>query len=446
MSIRCFFPSCLMFPSTLISCNQQNLYSCSSHCQSHFELCGSSHNCESLLKNISCDKFQMINKVKKVLKWSNDMTQKTIHDYNQKMFELTSFLKNALTSLKAIKNHCSFMIEKITKANKVPIFFNTKALSYPEISQDDLNPEFTNLYKNAFIKKGTTTIDSSQRHKEIEDSLSLLLSKEFVDKLDNYLDFFIGDSKILVSFYIISTSYTKKFICLQENQGILNSICRISANEIFVSGGNINIGQLLNETLDNSFIINTNNTSITVLPKGFKRSAAQPLLFDKKIYIFGGESYSQNIKESHMFDLNSKTWRLLAPLVTELSCTSTLLLKNDEILLIGTNVNGKRYLLGYNTIANRYSDYNLDYSDKKFHINLLIKSDDKVIIIGKNNLLVTEANNIRSWRNIGKSYMHSGIISQVIVRDKKAYFIDSKHNVYAFCLETFQMNNLLKII
>ncbi|OMJ94294.1 hypothetical protein SteCoe_2639 [Stentor coeruleus] len=387
----------------------------------------------------------MIEKIKQVLKWSKDMTEKAIYECNQKTLEFRSILKKKLIILNTFKHHCDFMIEKIRNANKVPIYYSIKEVSCPEISQKDLNLEFKNLYKNVFITKVSSSIDSSQKYKEIEDSLSSLLNKEFVDEPDSYLDFFMANTKVLVSFDIKSASFNKKTINLQENQGILTSICRISTDEIFISGGNINIGQTLSETLDNCFIINTKNSSVTILPKGYKRCAAQPLLFNKKIYIFGGELYSQNIKESHMFDLNSKTWKILAPLIDELSCTSTVLLRENEILLIGTNVNGKRYFLGYNTISNTYFDYSLNYSDKNFHINILIQSDDKVFIIVRNIIFVTEANNLRSWKITEKSCVHFGIISQVVVRENKAYFIDSKQDVFMFCLKTFHMSNILKI-
>lgn len=435
MSFLCSWPNCQIQASNLTTCNRKKNYFCCNHLQKHIVLCSFIHNNVSLTNTSISDNMQAIDVIENILKWIKDITKKSKNDYNKIILEIKNALKDTLNAVEKIKNHCKIFRSKVRKV------MNTESLG---ASLEDINEELQVLFKNVFANHRICTFNNSVYVDDIENSFNSVLNSDYRDGLDRYLDFFPKNSKTLVTFDIKSCTYVKNDIDLQEVQGAFSSICRLSSNEIFIQGGILYLGLLLDEYLDGCYIIDIKNCVGTVMPKGQKRRAAQPLLFKNSIYIFGGQSYDIYLNDCSQFNLTSKTWKNITQLSIGLSCTSPLPWKNYEILVVGSDLNGRRHFFSYNIIEDFYLYFNLEHSGN-YHMNLLVRNDNFLLLLSANSLYVSEIGEIFKWKKIELTYTYYGVISQITVREKKAYFVDNNENVFALCLETYQMENLLKI-
>ncbi|OMJ94295.1 hypothetical protein SteCoe_2640 [Stentor coeruleus] len=430
MSFLCSWPNCQTPASNITTCKRKKLYFCFDHLQKHNVLCSNIHKNVLIENTPTSDNILTIDAVENIIKWTKDITKKSKNDYNKIMLEIRSALKDTLSAIKKIKIHCKGIRSKLRKDS---------SLELPGTNLEEINIELKALLKNVFTDWKTVSFNTSEYVDDIENSFYSVLYSDYREGLDRYLDFFIKNTKTLVTFDIKLCNYTKKDIDMQGVQGNNISICRLSSNEIFIEGG-----LLLSEYLDSCYIIDTKLGKGKAMLNGQKRRAAQPLFFKNSIYIFGGQSYEIYLNDCNEFNLTSKIWRNLSRLNTGLSCTSPLPWKNNEILVVGSDLNGRRYLFSYNIIEDFYLYFNFDHSDK-YHMNLLVRNDKFLLLLSANSLFVTEIGEFFEWKKVEHKYAYYGIISQVTIREKKAYFIDSNANVFSICLETYQMENLLKI-
>lgn len=175
----------------------------------------------------------------------------------------------------------------------------------------------------------------------------------------------------------------------------------MSLDEVLIYGRCTLTLYYLEKYLDSCFIINTKNSKTTSLPKGIKRSSAQALLFNNSVYVFGGRCNQHVLlKDCHRFDIESKNWKILSPLCTELTSTLLILWKTNEILVVGSNSDGNRYLLNYKITEDIYLHHDFSYSHKSYYANILVSSEKNIILLSAQTLFVTNIGDSFSWKKI----------------------------------------------
>lgn len=245
------------------------------------------------------------------------------------------------------------------------------------------------------------------------------------------LAYFIKNTNIFVEFNTKTSIYTVKRINNLETQGRRIAICNISPEEIFIYGGETR------NSLSSAYILNLVGYKIETLKPGIPRHSSTPIVYNKKVYIFGGWT-NKCLKNCNYFDLISKNWKDLSDLPSPQSDTSTVKL-NKKILVSGYD----NFLQLYNPEIDSFE--NLDSNINPKNKNILIKHGAYVYLLARNVYRINR-NTLLFFEKTNMKVNFSMLSCRPIVRDNFAYFFDEDFNIYKFSFIDFSLKIIDKAI
>ena len=302
MDFKCYQNECIAPPLLFCSCSKELIMLCPSHIQDHILSDETKdHTCKTIYKKV------------------DEIKRKAIMVKTQEILTKIKYLKARFNSehIKAIEN-----LEKIKS-----LFLNNfkKAKdTYKKILSDTLNLDKilgfpgnkNNKYIDADIENISKLIEEAHlilpAQKIIEPEIAffdnycknLFITEIEADQSSNYLEiiyFFKGDSKTLVELQVESLEMVENELNVNENLGLLASMCLIPGGNLFYNGGYSGEGDLIAST----YIINLKTKHAEILPKARLRCTASALYYSGSIYIFGGCGKSA-YKNSDRFNLKRK--------------------------------------------------------------------------------------------------------------------------------------------
>lgn len=435
MSYACFKKDCRTFPTTLVYCGKSKFILCPTHFSSHIETCGLEHKSISILRNLPTKKSSIEETLKFFIKGLTQEKKEIIIKMNEILEKLMIINKKSLDGIENIVRHCKTLLKIVREKDRIPIIYDLDSVNTTQISSVNIEMEI-NACRSFFISK---IPDYSLLEKAIRKNLKFIVIREFSEYLDKNIHFFMDNSRILIKFDTLKLREVRITTQVSENTGYCPSICSVSKNEIFTTGGRI-----FNNFLDPCYLINNKTGDVKILPRIRKRNVAQAIYYNRRIYIFGGYD-GKCFSNCDMLCMNNLSWKSFSDLPIPLGNTSVVKLKKDEFLIVGINVPCDRFCFSYNLIEDSFSNLSLKFSDRGKYANLLLRNNSRFYILSPNWILVSTISNLNNWVKNSNSTSFEETISRPVIRNGKAYFNDYYNKVYEFDFGKLKIKKLLKI-
>ena len=419
--MKCFFKGCKL--PTVIYCTCSGVtYMCASHIVFHQAyLPKLSHILFSHLKTVPIGiKSEIVSILSKIIFDLNDARTELIK-FNE---ELNSYIMNTISSISSIRKHSKSILKDVLYGINVALPVSTNI----KYTDSILNNKMINL----FIKESSKNLklnEFSERIQELNEKFKLKFKSLILTKNDK-LAFFIKDTKFFVKYNTQNSVSTVKHMGQLVPQGRRAAICYVDSDKIFLYGGQSS------ECLYSAYFVNTKTYHIDYLISGIPRHSTTPILFNQKIYVFGGWT-DKALNDCSYFDMNLRLWFTQSNLPSPQSDVSTVKLRN-KILLTGY----KNFLQLYYPENDTYENINcgVNPGDK----NILIKYQDYVYLLAgkvyraKHDFLVY-------FEHLNISVSFKMVSCRPIIRNNHAFFVDEDYQIHMFNFADFSLKMIDKV-
>ena len=419
--MNCFFKGCKL-PTVIYCTCEEVTYMCASHIVYHQGyLPRLNHTFFSHLKTvpegIKSDLVLFLSKTINELK----STKKELTKFNE---EFKSFMMNTISSVSLIKKRTKSILNDIQNGRNVglPVSAN---INYTD---SILNRKMINL----FIKESSKSFklnEFSERILNLNQKFELKF-KSFMQTKNDKLAFFIKDTKFFVEYDTQNSFSTVKHIDDLVPQGRRAAICYVDYDKIFLYGGQSS------EDLHSAYYINTKTYEIDYLISGIPRHSTTPIIFNQKIYVFGGWA-TKALNDCSYFDMNSRLWFTQSNLPTPQSNVSTIKLRN-RILLTGSN----EFLELYSPKYDSYENVNCGINPTKK--NMLIKHGKYVYLLAEK-VFRAKYDVMLYFEHLSHNVSFAMVSCIPVVKNNCAYFIDENYQIHMFSFDDYSLKMIDKV-
>lgn len=437
MDIKCFVRGCDIPPSLCCYCSSKATALCHNHIPDHIQKYPNLvHNYKSIYKILTPDTKKQISKS---LHSKLDVLKNEIQSFNT--FVSNIFLKVQMiakvyyTQKKIMENVCKKMLKEINENNVASMLFRRDHNDVDQVSLEDIENEierrFKTIYtknKNSFDKLSNKLMDECTQLKSyLNKSNYIEFGKSIINNTCIYL--FQQNTKDLIKFDTRSLQKTSETIKINSNQGHNAATCYIPGNKLFVSGG------ISNTTLSTTFLIDLTSKLVENLKEVRQRSHTTGIYINNKVFIFGGYNGNSDLNTFDAFNMNTKKWEQLASMPKTVCYTSVLEL-NDKFLIVG------RYnlILTYDWNLNSYNEVTNQLTIDSYSI--LIKDNRKIHLLHENKVYISSEDDIKTFKSIALVGIFSFNTCLPVVKGRIAYFADFKCTIYQYNLDSHRLDTI----
>lgn len=439
MSIICSSSNCEIFPSIQAFCAKKPLTLCTTHFNNHLTSCNLDHQSFFLLKNVSGQKIQAETILKSIIKGLNQEYKQCVLSFNQILEAVMEKSKQATNAILRTNQYCKELLKIYKANNRFPIIYAAGTIRGNEIGVNDMVKEI-NAYRltnfNKILNFDLIANKIIKKLNKIKMTREILYPENYND---NFIYVFLSNSKILAKVDIETLGYGKINTQVSELQGDCPSICSVSPTEVFTTGG------YSESVLKCCYLINNETGTVKSLPKIRKRDYAQAMYYQRKVYIFGGYADRTLLNSCDAFSIDSLTWKSLSNLLIPMRCTSVVNFRDNELIFIGSDIDGRRHCLSYNTKTDYYSNFSMIYSSEHDG-NVLIRDGTNLFMLHKENIIKANISKMSNWKKKDNSTSFGHSSSRPVIRNRFAYFIDWGNHLFKFDLNKLEIKKVLSII
>lgn len=431
MDIRCSFRSCIDFPKYICLCSEQNICYCLKHWEAHMENNPSGiHTTKNLQINISKNEKEGI---KEKLKEEIYKTRKGINQCIQKcsniIKELILFQNLLLSNARSYISKCRRILAQATLNDKIAYLVIKPKDPIFEINLKLVQSELHNMY----VPKHYSALNLNE---SINSLLDFFKTKDSVEKFillkhDSTENLLLSAKECENSiFYYSIDDNSQQEIQLNLEYPLANqsAACWIDKNTVFIQND-------IQKNSGNAYIYNHTENSILKVPSTIKRTGAQPIVYNEKVYFFGGISNKNILSTCDYYDIKDMIWKNFSELPEPSSCTSTLVLGRN--IIISTH---RCKVFEYDSEDN---SYNLTKSISFTGGHFIVKCNDNMYLIGKK-CYFCPIFLVKEWKMYntysGPALKCGG--SRPIVRGNKVYFFANDNNAYQLELISLSFTKL----
>ncbi|OMJ84610.1 hypothetical protein SteCoe_14201 [Stentor coeruleus] len=419
MDVRCSFSNCIHIPEFLCSCSGQNAIFCTKHFESHIKKNSVDHHIKNLHIHIrETEKEKIISKLKEEI----DKTQKLISQTTQKcsdvINEVISLQNSLYSNARLYLSKCKFVLSQVLTKDQIAYLNTNSNKPITEISLELLQSELKKMHASKYYT-------SLNLNKSVNSFLDILKTGDLVESfmilkhkpLENLLLSVKEYQKSLFYYNINENSQQEIQLDLENPLESQSTACWIDENTIFIQ----NDSQKLT---GNAYIYNKNAKSLIKAPSTIKRTGAQPIVHNGKIYFFGGISDKKCLSTCDYYDIKNIEWNNFTEMPECNFCTSNLIL--GENIIIATH---RCKVFEYNLEGNSFNLLAKNTSFTGGHF--IVRYCDNIYLIG-NKCYNCSIYMINEWK-MYKVYSGPNIKcggSRPIVRDNNIYFIANDNHAY----------------
>ena len=379
------------------------------------------HNFFSHLKTVPIEiNSQLVSKLSKTI-FDLKNAKAELIKFNEELF---SYIINTLSSISSIIKHSKSILKNILCGKNVALPVSTNI----KYSESILNKEMIKLYLKE-SSKNLKLNEFSEKLQELNEKLKLNY-KSLNKTKNNTLPYFIKGTKFFVEYDTQKYISTVKHINQLVPQGRRAAICYVDSDKIFLYGGQSS------ECLRSAYFINTKTYLIDYLLPGIPRHSTTPIVFNKKIYVFGGWKILA-LNDCSYFDMNLRFWVTKSNLPSAQSDISTVKLRN-KILLTGY----RDFLQLYYPENDLYENINCGINPKDK--NMLIKHGEYVYLLaGKVYRAIYDI--LMLFEHLHKKVTFEMASCRPLVRNNYAYFVDEDYQIHMFSFSDFSLKIIDKV-
>lgn len=434
MELKCLSRSCKKYPSLYCYCTEVPQTLCNKHVIEHTDssphLC---HNIKTIYKIIPPHKrFTMAVYLQEEIISLKQKQKNFMSEFQKVQTMINTISMTIIHNINSKIRMCHNLLKTVLHAKKVNTKYRRINSSDKNVNIKDLKFEIMKQFDMSKSRNWKIIYDDIKNFVDMTENFNYCRSDVKQEEIDDCVYFFKPGTTTLLEIDVVSSN-TKIFnLNVYEKQGYLAGICKVPGNKLFVTGGYVNNKMLK----DCTFMIDLESKKVEELKKTQKKAMACASYYQNKIYVFGGFSGENAIKNCDVYDLIEKSWGSAAMLPISVCNTNVVSLKG-RFLIAGCH----NFLYLYDVKGNWYQEVAKVIVSA---YNMIVKNGEKLFLIGVR-IYTGNAYDLKNWKDTKKLSISENSTCKPIIRGNYAFYSDWKSNVYRFDCNTLEVEKIMSL-